>query len=178
MTKPKKIVVIGAQTAGLGAASAARKADRSCQVTVLEKSEFASNSPCGLPYFVGGEIGEEKALTHTEPSILRNKIGLDLRMRHEAESIDTLAKRITCHDLEAERWYDLDYDTLVLATGSTAAVPPMAGVDAPNVFTLKNVGDGKRISEYISANSAKTAAVVGAGYIGVEMCVRPSKEEG
>lgn len=167
--KETRIVVVGAQAAGLGAATAAKKVDRRAAVTVLEQSIYASNSPCGLPCFVGGEIDDEKKLTNVEPNVLRNKMGLDLRLRHKAAAIHPERRVVGCIDLEQDREYELEYDKLVLSTGAAPKKPPLDGVDAPNVFTLRTVGDGVRIKNYIAEHSPRKAVVVGAGYIGIEM---------
>ncbi|MBN1591996.1 MAG: FAD-dependent oxidoreductase [Candidatus Coatesbacteria bacterium] len=164
----QKIVVIGAQAAGLGAAAAAKKLNRKLNVTVLEQSIYASSSPCGLPYFVGGEIEDVRKLTFAEPAIIRDRMGIDLRLEHKALSINTKAKCVTCTDIN-ESQYVLEYDRLIIATGASPKVPPVEGVDAEGVFTLRNIGDAERIRNYIADNSPRKAVVVGAGYIGLEM---------
>ena len=164
-----RIVVIGAQAAGLGAAAAARKINRQATVTVLERSIYASSSPCGLPYFIGGEIEDIKKLTFAEPKVIRDKMGIDLRLKHEVLAIDPGTKSATCLDIDADRQYQLEYDRLILATGASPKVPPVERIDASGVFTLRNVGDAVAIEEYIGKNSPSRAMVVGAGYIGLEM---------
>jgi len=164
-----RIVVIGAQAAGLGAAAAARKIDRRATVTVLERSIYASSSPCGLPYFIGGEIEDVKKLTFAEPNVIRDKMGIDLRLKHEVLAIDTEAKSLTCLDIQTGRQYQLEYDRLIMATGASPKVPPVERIDASGVFTLRNIGDAVAIEEYIGKNSPRRAVVVGAGYIGLEM---------
>ncbi|RLC45676.1 MAG: hypothetical protein DRH70_07065 [Candidatus Coatesbacteria bacterium] len=165
----RKIVVIGAQTAGLGAAASARKIDRRASVSVLEQSIYTSSSPCGLPYFIGGEIQDIRDLTFAEPKVIRDKMGIDLRLRHKVTSIDPGRKSLVCMDLDADREYELGYDKLVLATGASPKLPPVEGVQAEGVFTLRNIGNATRIKEYIQRRSPSRAVVVGAGYIGIEM---------
>ena len=167
--KDTRIIVVGAQAAGLGAAAAAKKTDRRATVTVLERSIYASSSPCGLPYFIGGEIEDVKKLTFAEPNVIRDKMGIDLRLKHEVLAIDTEAKSVTGHDISADRQYELGYDRLILATGASPKVPPVGGVEADAVFTLRNIGDALSIKEFIKANSPGRAVVVGAGFIGLEM---------
>ncbi|HUT04610.1 MAG TPA: FAD-dependent oxidoreductase [bacterium] len=169
LTDGKKIVVIGAQTAGLGAAAAARKIDRRARVTVVEQSIYSSSSPCGLPYFIGGEVQDIKKLTFAEPKVIRDKMGIDLRLKQRAISIDTEGRSLVCADLDAGSEYELGYDKLVLATGASPKLPPVEGVRAEGVFTLRNIGDATRIKEYIQERSPSRAVIVGAGYIGLEM---------
>lgn len=164
-----RIVVIGAQAAGLGAAAAAKKINRRASVTVLERSIYASSSPCGLPYFIGGEIEDIKKLTFAEPSVIKEKMGIDLRMRHEAASIQKDRKIVGCVDLEDGREYELEYDALIIATGASPKRPPLSGIDAPNVFTLRKIGDALAIGSYVAQHHPSRAVVVGAGYIGIEM---------
>ncbi len=168
-SRNSRIVVIGAQAAGLGAATAAKKIDRRVNVTVLERSIYASSSPCGLPYFIGGEIEDIKKLSFAEPNVIRDKMGIDLRLKHEVLAIDTEHKSVTCSDFNAGSEYELQYDKLILATGASPKVHPVDGVDADGVFTLRNIGDAVAIEEYIGKNSPSRAVVVGAGYIGLEM---------
>jgi len=164
-----RIVVIGAQAAGLGAATAAKKINRLASVTVLERSIYASSSPCGLPYFIGGEIEDEKVLTFAEPHVIRDKMGIDLRMRHEAVAIHPDHKIVDSVDLEHNREYELGYDALIIAAGASPKKPPLDGIDAPNVFTLRTIGDALAIKSHIEQHHPSKAVVVGAGYIGIEM---------
>jgi len=165
----KRIVVIGAQTAGLGAATAARKINRNASVTVLERSMNASSSPCGLPYFIGDEIQDINKLTFAQPNVIRDKMGIDLRLKHEVLSIDPNTKSLTCHDINADARYELQYDKLILGMGASPKVPPIDGIDSKGVFTLRSIDDATRIKDYIEKNSPRRAVVVGAGYIGLEM---------
>ena len=167
--KNTRIVVIGAQAAGLGAATAARKINRQVNITVLERSIYASSSPCGLPYFIGGEIQEVAKLTFAEPNIIRDRMGIDLRLKHRVLAIDAEAKSLTCLDMNENSEYELEYDRLILAMGASPKVPPVEGLEAMGVFTLRNIGDAVNIKRYIEMDSPRRAVVVGAGYIGLEM---------
>ena len=66
--------------------------------------------------------------------------------------------------------FEFSYDRLLIATGSTAIKPAIPGVDLPGVFVLKDLADGRKIKEFLNANTVKKAVVIGMGYIALEMC--------
>jgi len=165
----KTIVVIGAQTAGLGAATAAKRKARGSKVIVLERLDQASTASCGLPYFVSGEIQREEALTVVAPALLREKVGLDLRLGHEAVAIDVEKSLVFCRETKGQNEYEIAYDSLIIATGASPIVPPVEGIDAENVFVLRTIADAVSIKRYIKGKSGEPAVVVGGGFIGLEM---------
>jgi len=159
-----KIVVIGHESAGLTAASIARTTDRQAEIVVVERRPYAVYHPCGIPFAIGGEISDPKALIENikPPNI-------DLRLNTEAKSIDTAAKTVEVLDLQSGKTEKISYDSLIIATGSYAFKPPVKGVDLKGVHVVKTVEDGESIIE--TATKAKRAVVAGAGAIGVETAV-------
>lgn len=161
-----KIVIIGGVAGGMSAATRLRRLDADAEVIVLEKSGFVSYANCGLPYYVGGVIEEERDLLVQTPESLHARFRLDVRIQSEAISIDTKSKFLRVKKLTNNEEYELSYDKLVLSPGASPIVPPIPGVD--RAMTLRTVEDVERIVSRVS-QKPKTAVVIGGGFIGVEI---------
>ncbi len=169
-----KVVVIGGVAAGPKAAAKIIRMRPEADVTIIEKGVFLSYAGCGLPYYVSGEIREQKELMETAAGVVRdstfflNVKNLKVRNRTEALEIDRAGRRVRVRDLTAgdESW--LPYDKLVLATGATPVIPQIPGVDKENVFTLHGVHDAEGIKHVLAQQKAKDVVIVGGGLIGVE----------
>ncbi|RUL83903.1 FAD-dependent oxidoreductase [Tautonia sociabilis] len=165
----KTIVIVGGVAGGASAAARARRIDERATIILFEKDEDVSFANCGLPYYIGGEIADRAKLLVAPKQLLERRFRLDVRTRQEVVSIDRQAKTVAVRDHGSGADYVQPYDRLILAPGASPLVPPIAGADAPGVFTLRNLEDSDRIKAAVEASGAKTAAVVGAGYIGLEM---------
>lgn len=160
-----KIVVVGGVAGGMSAAARARRLDESAQIVVLERGEHVSFANCGLPYYVSGEIQEQDKLLVQTPQSLKEALNLDVRVRHEVTAVDTRARKVTALSPEGE--LTLDYDALVLSPGASSLRPPLPGLESPRVRTLRTVEDAVAMRADIDAG-AKTAVVLGGGFIGLE----------
>lgn len=164
-----KVVIIGGVAGGATAAARLRRLDESAEIVVFEKSGYVSYANCGLPYYIGEVITEEKKLTLQTPQSFKSRFNIDIRVKSEVTSIDKAAKSVSVTNHETGEVYSESYDKLILSPGAKAVVPPLAGVDSPNVFTLRTVEDTYRIKNYVDEKSPKTAVVIGGGFIGLEM---------
>jgi NADPH-dependent 2,4-dienoyl-CoA reductase/sulfur reductase-like enzyme/rhodanese-related sulfurtransferase len=162
-----RIVVVGGVAGGMSTAARLRRLDESAEIVVLERGTEVSFANCGLPYHVGDEIRNRSALLLHTPETLRASLDLDVRTRHEAVSIDRDARIVLVRDLDAGTDLLLPYDALVLATGAEPIVPPLPGLDRPEVRTLRTVPDADALRALLDAG-ARSAVVVGAGFIGLE----------
>ncbi|MFI7341176.1 FAD-dependent oxidoreductase [Streptomyces sp. NPDC050085] len=160
-----KVVVIGGVAGGMSAATRLRRLDESAEIVVLERGAHVSYANCGLPYFLGGVIEERDALLVQTPEALRARFRLDVRVRHEAVAVDREARTVRVRDLTTGDEYVESYDRLVLSPGARPFVPQLPGVE--RAFTLRDVTDTDRIAATLEAG-ARSAVVVGAGFIGVE----------
>uniref|UniRef100_UPI00404A28A6 FAD-dependent oxidoreductase n=2 Tax=Candidatus Planktophila sp. TaxID=2175601 RepID=UPI00404A28A6 len=133
---------------------------------VLEKSGYVSYANCGLPYYVGGVIEEEKDLLLQTPASLHARFRLDVRVLTEALSIDPVKKEVHVQSLESGNKYSLAYDRLILSPGASPIVPPIPGVE--RALTLRTVEDVERIVAQVMAKP-QNAVVIGGGFIGVEI---------
>jgi len=162
-----KLVIVGGVAGGASAAARARRLAEDAEIVVLERGPDVSFANCGLPYYVGGEIRPRDKLLVTTPARLRERFRLDVRTRSNVESIDRAAKTVRVRELDGGREYDEPYDALLLAPGAAPLRPPLPGVDAPAVLTLRNLDDVDRIAARVDA--AARVVVVGAGFIGLEL---------
>jgi NADPH-dependent 2,4-dienoyl-CoA reductase/sulfur reductase-like enzyme len=168
-TVTTRLVVIGGDAAGMTAASTAkRRAGDGIEVVALERGHHVSYSACGIPYWIGGDVGSAEDLVARTPEEHRRR-GIDLRMRHEATAIDVDAQQVTVRDLEEASSYTLDFDDLVIATGALPVRPDLPGVEAHGIYGVQTLDDGAAVIEALRRDGPRTAVVVGAGYIGVEM---------
>jgi NADPH-dependent 2,4-dienoyl-CoA reductase/sulfur reductase-like enzyme/rhodanese-related sulfurtransferase len=162
----KRIVVIGGVAGGMSAATRLRRLDADVEIIVLEKSGYVSYANCGLPYYVGGVIEEEKDLLLQTPASLHARFRLDVRVLTEALSIDPVKKEVHVQSLESGNKYSLAYDKLILSPGASPIVPPIPGVE--RALTLRTVEDVERIVAQVMAKP-QSAVVIGGGFIGVEI---------
>jgi NADPH-dependent 2,4-dienoyl-CoA reductase/sulfur reductase-like enzyme len=165
----ERIVVIGADAAGMSAASQAKRiAGDAVEIVAFERGAHSSYSACGIPYWVAGDIQEQGRLIARSPDGHRRN-GIDLRMRTEVEEIDLAAGRVAAHDFATGRSYRESFDSLVIATGAVPVRPSLPGVDAAGVFGVQTLDDGAALLADLERAQPRRAVVVGGGYIGVEM---------
>lgn len=164
-----KTVIVGGVAGGASAAARLRRLDEKQEIIILERGEFVSFANCGLPYYIGGEIKDERDLTLQTPQSFKARFNIDVRVFNEAVKIDPQHKTVTVKDLETGEQYVESYDSLILSPGAAPIKPAVKGIDLPHVFTLRNIPDTLRIKDYIAVKTPEKAVVVGGGYIGVEM---------
>src|SRR5574337_522144 len=163
----KKLVILGGVAGGATAAARARRLDEYAQIIVLERGPDVAFANCGLPYYIGGEIADRRALLVQTAAGLTSRFALDVRPHSEVTAIDRAAKCVHVKE-RGGREYDESYDYLLYAPGATPIRPPLPGVDHPRIFTLRSLADSDRIKQAVDAG-ARTAVVVGGGFIGLEM---------
>lgn len=160
-----KLVVVGGVAGGLSFAARMRRLDESAEIVVFEKGPYPSFSNCGLPFYVGQEIPTRESLLLNTPQSLKAKLNLDVRVNHEVIGVDVDAKTVQVRGAD-ERVFTESYDKLILSPGAKAARPTITGLDSPRVHTLRTVDDAQRIVDL--ADCAKSALVIGGGFIGIE----------
>ncbi|WP_425616602.1 FAD-dependent oxidoreductase [Anatilimnocola sp. NA78] len=163
-----KIVIVGGVAGGASAATRARRLSEAAHIVLVERGPDVSFANCGLPYYIGGQIVDRNKLLVVTPERLRERFNLDVRVRSLVESIDRSAKTVRIRDLVSGQVYDESYDKLILAPGAAPIRPELPGIDAPGIFTLRNLQDMDRIQQAITAGVG-SAVVIGAGFIGLEL---------
>lgn len=164
----KKVVIIGGVAGGMSAATRLRRRCESTQIVVFDRGPYVSFANCGLPYHLGGEIADRNKLIVQSPERLRAVFNLDVRANSEVTAIDRAARQVAVTDRATGRVYREDYEHLILSPGAAPVVPPLPGIDRPGHFTLRTIPDMDGILAWVRSRDAKTACVVGGGYIGVE----------
>ena len=165
----KRIIIVGGVAGGASAAARARRLSEDAEIVMVERGEYVSFANCGLPYFIGGEIGERGKLLLRTPEGLRKQLNIDVRVKTEAVSIDPKAKTVRLRDLTTGKETDKRYDALILSPGASPIRPPIPGANLPEVYTLRTIPDTDAIAEAAANSKTKRAAIIGAGLIGLEM---------
>ena len=164
-----KVLIVGGVAGGAGAAARLRRNDEDAQIIMFEKGEYISFANCGLPYYIGGTITDKQKLQLQTPEAFNARFNVDVRIRHEVLSVDSAAKTVTAKNLVTGETYTESYDSLVLSPGASPIRPPFPGMEENKIFTLRSIPDTYAICDYIDQAHPKTAAVIGAGFIGLEM---------
>ncbi|MBR5303026.1 MAG: CoA-disulfide reductase [Clostridia bacterium] len=163
-----KAIVIGGVAAGMSAASKLRRVVPDAQITVYERGGFLSYGACGLPYYVGG-FNDDPAKLIARTQAQYTEMGIRTQLFHEVTHVDAAARRVTVKDLDSGKIFEDTYDVLMVATGCNSVSPKIPGADSPFVFYLKSMEDGMLLREITRLKDVARVAVVGGGYIGVEM---------
>ncbi len=164
-----RIVIIGGVAGGASTAARLRRMDESSEIILMEKGPHISYANCGLPYYIGEVINNREDLFLQTPASFGTRFNVDVRVLNEAIAIDPLKKNITVMDHQNGSQYELSYDKLVLSPGAEPIRPPLPGIDLPGIFTLRNVTDTDKIKSFVTNKKIRSAIIVGAGFIGLEM---------
>lgn len=165
----KKIVVVGGVAGGASAAARIRRLDEQANIVMFEKGLHVSFSNCSLPYHLSGIVENSKRLVMMNPQSFESKYNIDARVNSEVIAINRADKTVTVKNVETNETYEESYDELILSPGASPIVPNLEGVDLPHVFTVRNVVDIEKLQNAIVEKDAKNIAVVGGGFIGVEV---------
>jgi NADH oxidase (H2O2-forming) len=165
---PKRIIIIGAHAAGVDAASAARKTDRTAEITLITDEKYAGYSRCGLPFVIGRHIPSFNNLIVFPPSYFQ-MMKLNLKTEIKVTKIDATKKVVLTTD-KTGKTEEIPYDSLIIAAGASAFTPPIKGREKPGIIPLRTIDDGQRIDQAVK-EGAKSAVVMGAGLIGLETAV-------
>ena len=104
-----------------------------------------------------------------QAQVFRDKQGINLLTGHCAEVTDPAKQTVAGSTVDGKD-FEFAYDRLLIATGSSAIRPEIPGVDLAGVFVLKDLDDGRKIKNFLKANTVKKATIIGMGYIALEMC--------
>ena len=161
-----RVVIIGGVAGGMSAATRLRRLNADAEIIVLERSGHVSYANCGLPYFVGGVIEDERSLLLQTPKSLHQRFNLDVRIRTEVTKIDAELKTVHAKNLDTDEEFVISYDSLVLSPGASPVIPPIPGID--RAMPLRTVEDVKFMADAVAKMPA-SAVVIGGGFIGVEI---------
>ncbi len=164
-----KLVVVGGVAGGASAAARTRRIDAKAEIVIYERGEHVSFSNCSLPYYLGGVVGSDEDLIMMFPEDFKNNHDIDVYTGHEVTAINRDRKTVNVKNLNTGEEFEDSYDKLVLSPGAKPVMPKsIRGIDAGNVFTIRNVTDISRLKVYLDAAGINNVAVVGGGFIGIE----------
>lgn len=162
-----KILLIGANHAGTAMANTLMNAYPGNELTIIDRNNNISYLGCGTALWIGGQISDTDGLFYCSADAFREKKAT-VHLETAVDSIDFINKTVHATNKEGETFTET-YDKLVLATGSLPIEPNIPGVDLENVYYVKLFQDGQSINKALEDPAVKNVAVIGAGYIGVEI---------
>jgi len=166
----KKIVIVGGVAGGATAAARLRRLDEQSEIVLIERGEHISFANCGLPYYIGGVIEERSKLLVQTVEGMSARFNLDIRNLSEVRKINREEKTITVTNVLTNESYEESYDVLVLSPGASPIKPSIPGLEeANNIYTLRNIPDTDQIKAFVDEQKPNKAAVIGGGFIGLEM---------
>ncbi|WP_188455166.1 CoA-disulfide reductase [Virgibacillus oceani] len=169
---PKKILIVGGVGGGSTVASQIRRLDQDSKIILFEKGEHIAFSNCGMPYFIGKTVKEREDLLRDADSFAK-KYQVEVRINTKVTDIDRTTKHVT-YETGAETHQE-SYDTLILSPGASAFVPEIKGRNENNSFTLRTIPDMDRINAFIKDKKPRSCAIVGGGFVGLEMAENVKK---
>ena len=165
----RRILIVGGVAGGASCAARLRRLDESMEIVVFDRGPYVAFANCGLPYYVGDVIADERTLLVASPGIFRERFNVEVHTNTDVIGIDRPARTISVRDLHTGHSRTERYNALVLSPGAAPIRPPLPGVDLPGVFAVRNIPDSRRIRSWIADRSANAAVIVGGGFIGLEM---------
>jgi NADPH-dependent 2,4-dienoyl-CoA reductase/sulfur reductase-like enzyme/rhodanese-related sulfurtransferase len=165
----RRVLIVGGVAGGASCAARLRRLDESSDIVVFDRGPYVSFANCGLPYYVGNVIADERTLLVASAAMFRDRFNVEVCTDTEVTAIDRAAGTITVRERSSARTRSEPYDVLVLSPGAAPIRPPLPGVDLDGVFAVRSIPDSRRIRAWIAERRAATAVVVGGGFIGLEM---------
>jgi NADPH-dependent 2,4-dienoyl-CoA reductase/sulfur reductase-like enzyme/rhodanese-related sulfurtransferase len=163
----KNIAIVGGVAGGASFAARMRRLDESAKITMFDKGEYISFANCGLPYFIGETIKDRDNLIIQTPRKFYDRFNIDVRVRSEVIAVQAKDKTVMVRSADATHQESFDY--LMLSPGCAPVRPPIPGIDSPIVHTLRTIPDTDRIKALVDRGNARSAVVIGGGFIGLEM---------
>lgn len=165
----KKIVIVGGVAGGASCAARARRLAEDAQIIIFERGPYVSFANCGLPYYVGKVIAKEESLFVATPKLFNEWFNIEVRIYSEVIAVDPSGRFVEVLNKRTGQKYHESYDNLVIATGAAPFNPQIDGCDLKGIFALRNIPDTRNIISWINEKNVRRAAVVGGGFVGLEM---------
>lgn len=163
----KKVLIIGGVAGGASAAARLRRLDEDAEIILFERGDYISFANCGLPYYIGDLIKDRSKLLVQTAEGMKKRFNIDVRVKSEVVKILKESKEVEVK--AGEKTYKESYDYLILSPGAYPFVPDIPGINSSRIFTLRNMSDVDKIKSFTLINKPKKAAVIGGGYVGIEM---------
>ncbi len=162
-----KVLIVGGVAGGMSAATRLRRLREDAEIIVFEQGPHVSYANCGLPYHVGEVIPEESDLLLQTPQTLKDRFNLDVRVNSRVTKLNPDTKTVEVQNLETGEQYVESYDSLILSMGAKPRMLDVPGIERAHV--LRDVPDAIRIKELVDQKKISSAAIIGAGFIGIEL---------
>lgn len=166
--KSNNIIIIGGNAAGAAAAAQAKKQFPDKNIFLIEKSDYFSTGTCEIPLVISGELSKND-IVFFNPDTFYEKKGVKVLIKSEAKYIDTKSKVVKVLNLQNGNEAYIDYDKLIIATGSKPNIPTEFSKKYSNLFFVKDVTNLDNLIEYLKNNIVKSVGIFGSGYIALEM---------
>src|SRR5262245_1625098 len=166
MGSTENILIIGGNAAGLTAASRAKRIDPRLDITVVEKGPTISYSTCGIPYYLAKTVPADDLISYTAESFEKER-GIKVHINTRIDEIVPSRKRAMGTRRDTGERVEFGYDRLLISTGVSPKIPDIPGTTLKNVFTLTSLEDAIRVNEVLT--KVQHVAIIGAGYVGLEM---------
>ena len=161
-----KIIIIGGVAAGAKAAAKSKREDPKAEVTIYTQDTHVSYSSCGLPYYIAGDFQDwHKLVVRTKEEF--EKSGINIFTEHRVTKILPADKKILVKNLHLGTCEFVEYDKLIIATGSSPIIPDIKNKDLKNVFSVRTLEDGINIRA--AMEKSQNITLIGGGYISVEL---------
>lgn len=172
----KRILIIGGVAGGASVAARARRLDAGAEIIMFERDQHVSFSNCALPYYLSGVVGNSDALVMMSPEKFKKSYDIDARVNSEVMAINRDKKTIEIKNTLTGDIHEEAYDVLVMAPGASPVKPrSIGGIDGKNVYTVRNVADIVHLKDGLEAAGAENTAVIGGGFIGIEVAENLAK---
>ena len=162
-----KVVIIGGVAAGMSAATRLRRLVENAEITVYEMAEHVSYANCGLPYFVSDVISKRESLLLQTPESLWARFRIRVKVQSKVLKINRDSKTVTVQNLASGETFEDSYDKLIISTGAKPRALAIEGIE--RALALRNVTDADNVKSAIETAKHKSAVILGAGFIGIEL---------
>lgn len=164
----KKVLIVGGVAGGASAAARLRRLDEEAHIVMFERDPYISFANCGLPYYIGDSIEDRSKLLVQTPEAMHQRFNIDIRIESEVIGVNPANKTVRVRS-KGRGEYEESYDSLILSPGAKPVRPNLPGIESSKIYTLRNIPDTDRIKKRVSEEKARSAVVIGGGFIGVEM---------
>jgi NADPH-dependent 2,4-dienoyl-CoA reductase/sulfur reductase-like enzyme len=167
----RRLLVIGADAAGMSAASQARRRRGPDELVIVafDRGNFSSYSACGIPYYVSGIVDDVETLVVRSADTFRTKQSIQVHLRHEALEVDLDRGVVLVNHVESGHQREEGFDDLVVAAGAVPVRPALPGAGAEGIFGVQTLDDGVALRAHVESQRPRQAVIVGSGYVGLEM---------
>lgn len=164
-----KVLIVGAIAGGSTVAAQIRRAVPDSEIILFGRDPVLGYGTCGMPYVIGGLIEDKWQLVGSSPEKFSEQRDITVKLGHDVLAINREQKTVEVRNMETDHVFTESYDKLILSPGGIARIPDLKGLGDLPLFTLKSFGDMEEIIDYIEREKPKSCAVIGGGFIGIEL---------